>query len=62
LNRPTLNESYRFGDPNYAKEELRAELTSVFLGVCRSELFARIAERRQVRFLTMQLRADRQFV
>lgn len=31
LNRPTLNESYRFGDPNYAKEELRAELTSVFL-------------------------------
>ncbi|HLH01355.1 MAG TPA: zincin-like metallopeptidase domain-containing protein [Bryobacteraceae bacterium] len=31
LNRATLNESYRFGDPNYAKEELRAELTSVFL-------------------------------
>jgi hypothetical protein len=31
LNRPTLSESYRFGDPNYAKEELRAELTSVFL-------------------------------
>jgi antirestriction protein ArdC len=31
LNRPTLNESYRFGDPNYAKEELRAELASVFL-------------------------------
>lgn len=31
LNRQTLNESYRFGDPNYAKEELRAELTSVFL-------------------------------
>lgn len=31
LNRPTLNESYRFGDTNYAKEELRAELTSVFL-------------------------------
>ncbi len=32
LNRQTLNESYRFGDPNYAKEELRAELTSIFLG------------------------------
>ena len=31
LNRQTLNESYKFGDPNYAKEELRAELTSVFL-------------------------------
>jgi len=31
LNRPTLNESYRFGDTNYAKEELRAELASVFL-------------------------------
>lgn len=31
LNRATLNESYRFGDPAYAKEELRAELTSVFL-------------------------------
>ncbi|WP_031498067.1 ArdC family protein [Bryobacter aggregatus] len=31
LNRPTLNESYNFGDLNYAKEELRAELTSVFL-------------------------------
>jgi antirestriction protein ArdC len=31
LNRRTLTESYRFGDLNYAKEELRAELTSVFL-------------------------------
>jgi len=31
LDRPTLNESYRFGDPNYAQEELRAELASVFL-------------------------------
>jgi|SRR5579871_1846802 len=31
LNRPTLTESYRFGDTNYAKEELRAELASVFL-------------------------------
>jgi antirestriction protein ArdC len=31
LNRPSLNESYRFGDLNYAKEELRAELASVFL-------------------------------
>jgi len=31
LNRETLNESYRFGDANYAKEELRAELASVFL-------------------------------
>jgi antirestriction protein ArdC len=26
LDRPTLNASYRFGDTNYAKEELRAEL------------------------------------
>jgi antirestriction protein ArdC len=31
LNRTTLNESYRFGDLNYAKEELRAELASVLL-------------------------------
>lgn len=31
LDRETLNESYRFGDTNYAKEELRAELASVFL-------------------------------
>jgi antirestriction protein ArdC len=31
LARATLNEPYRFGDPNYAKEELRAELASVFL-------------------------------
>jgi len=31
LNRETLNESYRFGDPNYGKEELRAELASAFL-------------------------------
>ncbi len=31
LNRETLNESYRFGDANYAREELRAELASVFL-------------------------------
>lgn len=31
LNRATLNEAYRFGDTNYAKEELRAELASVFL-------------------------------
>jgi len=31
LNRTTLTESYRFGDPSYAKEELRAELASVFL-------------------------------
>ena len=31
LNRETLNESYLFGDLNYAKEELRAELASVFL-------------------------------
>jgi Zincin-like metallopeptidase len=31
LNRSTLVESYRFGDLNYAKEELRAELTSMFL-------------------------------
>ena len=31
LNRWTLNDSYRFGDVKYAKEELRAELASVFL-------------------------------
>jgi len=31
LNRPTLSESYRFGDLNHAKEELRAELASVFM-------------------------------
>ena len=31
LNRETLNESYQFGDTNYAREELRAELASVFL-------------------------------
>jgi antirestriction protein ArdC len=31
LNRATLNESHWFGDISYAKEELRAELASVFL-------------------------------
>ena len=31
LNRATLNDTYRFGDLNYAKEELRAELASVFI-------------------------------
>jgi antirestriction protein ArdC len=31
LNRETLNESYRFADMEYAKEELRAELASVFM-------------------------------
>jgi antirestriction protein ArdC len=31
LDRSTLTEAYRFGDTNYAKEELRAELASVFL-------------------------------
>jgi hypothetical protein len=31
LDRKTLAEAYRFGDVNYAKEELRAELASVFL-------------------------------
>ena len=31
LNRATLTESYRYGDISYAKEELRAELASVFL-------------------------------
>jgi len=35
LDRPTLTESYRFGDANYAKEELRAELASVFLAAQR---------------------------
>ena len=31
LNRSTLTDAYRFGDANYAREELRAELASVFL-------------------------------
>lgn len=31
LNRDTLNSSKHFGDENYAREELRAELASVFL-------------------------------
>jgi Zincin-like metallopeptidase len=31
VDRATLNASYRFGDISYAKEELRAELASVFL-------------------------------
>ena len=31
LNRATLSDSYRFGDLNYAKEELQAELASVFM-------------------------------
>lgn len=31
LNRSTLNESYRFGDSTYAREELRAELASLFI-------------------------------
>jgi antirestriction protein ArdC len=31
LNRSTLNEAYRFGDVNYAKEELRAEIASLFI-------------------------------
>src|ERR1017187_7141764 len=31
LDRSTLTAAYRFGDVNYAKEELRAELASVFL-------------------------------
>jgi len=31
MDRSTLSESYRFGDLNYAKEELRAELASVFI-------------------------------
>ena len=31
LNRDTLNSSKNFGDENYAREELRAELASVFL-------------------------------
>ena len=35
LNRPTLTESYQFGDTNYAREELRAELASVFLAAQR---------------------------
>ena len=36
LNRPTLTESYRFGDLNYAQEELRAELASLFLAAERA--------------------------
>jgi antirestriction protein ArdC len=35
LDRSTLTESYRFGDVNYAREELRAELASVFLAAQR---------------------------
>jgi antirestriction protein ArdC len=35
LDRSTLTESYRFGDVNYAKEELRAELASLFLAAQR---------------------------
>lgn len=35
LDRSTLTESYRFGDTNYAREELRAELASVFLAAQR---------------------------
>jgi antirestriction protein ArdC len=31
LDRWTLNDNYRFGDTKYAKEELRAELASVFI-------------------------------
>jgi antirestriction protein ArdC len=31
LNRETLAASYRFGDPAYAREELRAEIASMFL-------------------------------
>jgi antirestriction protein ArdC len=31
LDRATLNETYQFGDISYAREELRAELASVFL-------------------------------
>jgi antirestriction protein ArdC len=31
LNRQTLNESYQFGDQTYAREELRAELASLFI-------------------------------
>lgn len=31
LDRSTLTQSYQFGDQNYAKEELRAELASVFI-------------------------------
>ena len=35
LDRATLTESYRFGDTKYAREELRAELASVFLAAQR---------------------------
>ena len=35
LDRSTLTDSYRFGDVNYAREELRAELASVFLAAQR---------------------------
>ena len=31
LNRPTLTEAYRFGDQQYAKEELIADLASCFM-------------------------------
>ena len=35
LDRATLTESYRFGDTNYAREELRAEMASIFLAAQR---------------------------
>ena len=31
LNRPTLNQALRFGDTNYSKEELVAEMGAAFL-------------------------------
>ena len=35
LNRPTLTDPCRFGDPTYAKEELVAEMGAAYLGgVC----------------------------
>ena len=32
LNRPTLTDPCRFGDPTYAKEELVAEMGAAYLG------------------------------
>jgi hypothetical protein len=42
MNRAVLKEAYRFGGTIYAKEELWAELTSVFLAVERGIPMIRI--------------------
>ncbi len=54
LNRQTLTEITRFGDPTYAKEELRAELTSVFLS---AELGTPRDENRHAAYLQSWIKA-----